>query len=256
MSSSMLHFAFEYLDRGWPVIPVRGKTPAVPWAAYHKERPSLDQVKHWFTSGKNYNLAVVTGTISELVVIDCDSREGATWWRESHAKTPLVATTGRGGSHFYYRCPKSEIGNRVGILGRNIDVRAQGGLIVAPPSIHPETNRAYQWEPWDQYSLDKIPVFDPAWLGSNKCFLSGSNGGEFGPNIRNGVSYIRHIRAESGNGGHNATFRAACKLRDSGLSAEEALDALRTWNDTNAEPPWTDKELMHKIRDAYRGAST
>jgi hypothetical protein len=256
MSSSMLHYAFEYLDRGWPVIPVKGKTPAVPWTAYQKERASLDEVKKWFTSGENYNLAVITGRISRLVVIDCDSRDDAMWWRESHAETPLVATTGRGGSHFYYRYPRSQVGNRIRILGRKIDVRAEGGVVVAPPSIHPETNRAYQWEPWGQYALEEIPVFDPAWCGPNECFVCGSNAREFGLDIRNGASYIRHITAESGNGGHNATFRAACKLRDSGLSADEALDALRTWNETNAKPPWTEKELVHKIRDAYRGAST
>jgi hypothetical protein len=38
MSSHMLHYAFEYHDRGWPVIPVLGKTPALPWAAYQKKK--------------------------------------------------------------------------------------------------------------------------------------------------------------------------------------------------------------------------
>jgi putative DNA primase/helicase len=256
MNRNMLHYAFEYLDRGWPVIPVKGKTPAVPWTAYQKERPSLDQVKQWFTSGENYNLAVITGTISKLVVVDCDSQDDARWWRKTHAETPLVATTGRGGSHYYYRYPKSQVGNRIGILGRKIDVRAEGGLVVAPPSIHPETNQAYQWERWDHFALDEVPVFDSSWLGRKRCFLSGSKAREFVPNIQDGISYIRHITAESGNGGHNATFRAACKLRDSGLSANEAFDALITWNETNAEPPWTEKELAHKIRDAYREGST
>ena len=183
---------------------------------------------------------MITGKISDLVVIDCDTAEDATWWRENHVETPLVVTTGRGGKHFYYRYPKCEVGNKTGILGRKIDVRGEGGLVVAPPSIHPVTNRPYHWERWDYYSLDEVPVFNPEWLGPTKSVIpSRSYSSEFSVEIRNALSYIGHITAESGNGGHNATFRAACKLRDSGLSADEALDALRTWNETNAEPPWT-----------------
>ena len=133
MNRPTLHFAFEYHDRGWPIIPVNGKTPAVPWAAYQKERPSLDEVRLWFASNENYNLAVVTGRISDLVVIDCDTAEDAMWWRKNHTETPLVVTTGRGGSHFYYRFPNCKVGNKTAILGRRIDVRGEGGLVVAPP---------------------------------------------------------------------------------------------------------------------------
>ena len=42
MISSSLDFALEYLDRGWPVIPIKGKTPAVSWAAYQKGRPATE----------------------------------------------------------------------------------------------------------------------------------------------------------------------------------------------------------------------
>lgn len=68
--------------------------------------------------------------------------------------------------------------------------------------------------------------------------------------MKHGPAYIAHIRAISGQGGHNATFRAACKLRDSGLGEAEALAALVEWNETNAQPKWTVKELLHKVDDA------
>lgn len=68
------------------------------------------------------------------------------------------------------------------------------------------------------------------------------------------MAYIRRIEAIAGSGGHNATFRAACKLRDSGLTATEAFQALVLWNETNASPPWSTKELAHKVDDAYRNA--
>ena len=70
--------------------------------------------------------------------------------------------------------------------------------------------------------------------------------------VRNAVAYIRRIHAVSGEGGHNATFRAACKLRESGLTRDQAIDCLADWNETNASPPWTAKELAHKVEDAFR----
>ena len=69
--------------------------------------------------------------------------------------------------------------------------------------------------------------------------------------IVNVVKYINEIKAIAGEGGHNATFRAACKLRDAGLSEAEALASLVEWNSTNCDPPWTTKELLHKVRSAY-----
>ncbi len=69
--------------------------------------------------------------------------------------------------------------------------------------------------------------------------------------LRNAVAYIRRIHAQAGEGGHNATFRADCKLRDAGLSAEETLRVLGDWNETNANPPWSAADLAHKIRSVF-----
>jgi hypothetical protein len=63
--------------------------------------------------------------------------------------------------------------------------------------------------------------------------------------------YISKIVSVAGEGGHNAAFRAACKLREFGLPMEAAWPLLLAWNDMNATPPWTPKELRHKLEDAY-----
>ena len=254
MRSNLLEPALAYMARGWSVIPVHGKKPAVPWANYQRELPSADQVNDWFACG-NYNLAVVTGKISGLVVIDCDSQKDAAWWRANHPETPLVAISGGGGVHFYYRYPRVEIRCGTSILGRKIDVRAEGGLVVAPPSIHPETRQAYRWSAGDPVADDEIPMLDPAWLGPEYTVSLPDSPVKRRHRIHSGFAYIRHIQAESGNGGHNATFRAAHVLRESGLSVQEALDSLRNWNRTNAKPPWSERELVHKIEDAFKESS-
>src|SRR5262245_41268498 len=59
--------------------------------------------------------------------------------------------------------------------------------------------------------------------------------------------------AISGNGGHNATFRVACKLVEFGLGRGEAWQLLCEWNRT-CLPPWSEAELRHKLSDAFRTA--
>ena len=65
------------------------------------------------------------------------------------------------------------------------------------------------------------------------------------------MAYIAKIVAVAGQGGHNETWRAVQRLKDSELSEAEALLAMQEWNRTNAKPPWSDRELLHKIRGVY-----
>src|SRR6266498_3795346 len=58
--------------------------------------------------------------------------------------------------------------------------------------------------------------------------------------------------AISGDGGHSATFRAACECVRLGLSDCDAMLLLGEWNGTHCQPPWSEKELAHKLADARR----
>jgi hypothetical protein len=252
-----LHFALEYFDRGWSVLPIHpmSKRPAITWRTCQKRRLTICQLKQWFGTETEckYNVGIVTGRISDLVVIDCDSADDARWWRANYPKTPLAVESGGGGTHFYYRYPHGrDVGNRTRVLVRRIDVRGEGGLVVAPPSRHPESSATYRWQPWDYYAIEEAPIFDIAWLREVATGLHSPRYVRHNTRaIRDGLAYIRRIEAVSGNGGHNATWRAACSLREAGLTPDEALEALADWNETNAKPPWSRKELVHKIEDAY-----
>ena len=115
--------------------------------------------------------------------------------------------------------------------------------------MHPETGKEYEWVDWP-VDMDTVPVFDPKWIGDEvQPFRGHVDGG-----IGNAREYISKIVAVSGQGGHDATFRAACKLRDAGLTEEEAFAELVVWNETNAQPKWTPKELLHKVKDAFRSS--
>lgn len=95
-------------------------------------------------------LAIRTGVASGLVAVDVDPAHGG---EESLAglvergltpRTALVRT-GSGGKHLYYRHPGAPVHNSQSRLGPGIDVRGDGGYVVAPPSIHPRTGKPYRW---------------------------------------------------------------------------------------------------------------
>lgn len=88
-------------------------------------------------------LAIRTGAASGLAVADIDPRNGG---RIDHAlMTPTAAVaTGGGGWHLYYRHPGGTL--PAGLAGRpGIDIKADGGYVAAPPSVHPGTGRRYRW---------------------------------------------------------------------------------------------------------------
>lgn len=248
----LLNEAKEYLARGWSILPLQGKLPAVlSWKEFQARCPTTHEVTSWFSPSviQPTGVAVVTGRLSNLVIVDCDTPADAEYWAVNFLETPLAAQTGRGGVHYYYAMPPDrEVRNRAGVLRRRIDIRGEGGYAVAPPSLHPSGPR-YAWHRFTD-NLD-LPYFEPTWIETpNPAPLNHPL--PTSQQVRNAVAYIGRIFARSGEGGHNATFRAACKLRDAGLTPDEALSVLANWNETNASPPWSAQELQHKVESAYR----
>lgn len=234
-------------DFGFSVIPVgENKVPAIKWAEYQDRKPDYSEIVDW----PLYNLGIVTGAISGIVVVDCDSREAANrFWNEvSH--TSVIVESKRG-IHFYFRHPGVDVMNGCKVNGY-YDVRGDGGYVLAPPSLHSEGQYSWKSEPKTIQDIEELPVFDPSWRP------------EFKPKefdnrkITDAVAYISKIypvstkyHPESGNGRDRLTFRAACVLRDGGLSESEALLAIMRWNQTNVTPPESDTELLRKIKCAF-----
>jgi len=161
-----LKFARGYvLKLGFSVIPLikREKRPAIQWLEFQKRKPTDEELKSWFSDGK-YNIGIVTGKVSGgLVVVDLDSSEALQLAiDEKFPRAPQVKT-GKG-AHMYYRS-RVEVKNfqaRDDLPG--IDLRGEGGYVVAPPSVHP-SGTAYEWtvEPTSEnggvWPPEEIPDF-------------------------------------------------------------------------------------------------
>ncbi len=161
----LISHAREYIAQGWPVFPLlpASKKPATEHG-FHDATLDAAMVETWF-DGTDHNIGIATGAASGLVVIDLDTEpeghDGRETWRTLQQACGAIDTrraiTGRGGEHWLFTHPGQHIRSRTKIAP-GIDVRADGGYIVAPPSIHPN-GRAYEW------INEGTPLADlPAWL--------------------------------------------------------------------------------------------
>jgi archaellum biogenesis ATPase FlaH len=153
MKNETLEQALRYYSLGFSIIPVgKDKKPLVAWKKYQDERATPDQIKTWFKQFPTMNIGTVTGAISGIVVIDVE--KGG-----SIEDFPTTATvkTGGGGWHLYYKHPNSPVGNSARKIAPLTDVRADGGYVVLPPSIHASGN-AYEWSiPLEEGLADITP---------------------------------------------------------------------------------------------------
>ena len=265
MSDELLRRAGALWGRGLSVIPIleRGKKPAIAWADYQQRVPSMDEIADWFGNGRPFNIAIVTGAVSGVVAVDCDSPEAIAWADSHLPATEMRTRTGRGGEHRFYRHPGTPVRNKVKIQTDRdrlaLDIRADGGYVIAPGSVH-ESGTVYErlgtWPP-----IEALPVFDPSWIAAEPVATppltaAGSRLGSAWTDdrdhlLRRARAYVAKVPpAIEGQGGDAHTFQLACKLvRGFALSDADAFDLLREWN-SGCQPPWTDRALEEKIRGA------
>lgn len=118
-----------YIQKGFSVIPVgKDKKPLIEWKKYQTEKATKEVFLNWLKAYPEMQLGICTGKISKIIVVDVDSKDMDTSW------LPETGTvrTGSGGQHFYYNYTVG-FTNKARIK-ENIDIRADGGYVVAPPS--------------------------------------------------------------------------------------------------------------------------
>lgn len=152
-----LKVALGYARRlGWRLIPIleNEKRPAMNnWTEFATTDEAL--IAKWWTQFPDRGIGVVTGLGSGIFVLDVDVSDGKHGddtladLEATYGKLPDTAQviTGSGGMHFYFRMPAgvtitNDAGRR---LGPGLDVRGEGGQVLAPPTIHPN-GRRYHWD--------------------------------------------------------------------------------------------------------------
>jgi len=137
--SEFLEAALAYADLGLSVIPVRGKKP---YFDNWPEAATADRetIRRWWIQNPHDNIGIATGSKGGVFVLDVDIKSGG---RETYETLRTrhgfpetwQSITGSGGSHLYFRYPNFPVANAAGIYP-GIDIRGDGGQVVAPPSVH------------------------------------------------------------------------------------------------------------------------
>lgn len=136
----------DLCQMGFSVLPVdKHKVSVSSWKLRQTERASLEQALEW--DGSGHNVGIATGSVSGFFVLDLDSDLA---FAEAERRGWLAATprvkTGRGW-HYYYLLPADfEIRNKAALGVPGIDIRAHGGYVVGPGSVH-ANGHIYRWEP-------------------------------------------------------------------------------------------------------------
>lgn len=140
VESDFRDVARQYVKWGLSPIPLRArdKRPLRAWEEFQKRVVTEAEISAWQWP----NIGIVTGAISGVIVLDTDGAEGEETIKQHDAlQTPTVKTAK--GRHLYFKHPGGRVSNFTRKLP-GLDLRGDGGYVVAPPSIHP-SGVVYEW---------------------------------------------------------------------------------------------------------------
>lgn len=242
----ILDTAIAYLRQGISVVAADPKTkrPLYKWADLQKKLPTEAQVKAMFAAHPKAMLSIITGEISHILVVDCDSPEAIQQVEEALPDSfeATIAVSPRGGKHFYFACPNGKWQTKSAVL-KNIDIRANGGVIVAPPSLN-ETGGQYRWLTglrFDKSQLQEMP--------ENLCKLLASAQVEHKPKFVVDLKSVKDLFLEGRR--DSDLFHLALALRKSGESREYVLQVLIKFTEVWKENKDL-KYLSEKVASAFQ----
>lgn len=205
----------------------------------------------WF-SQPDLNIGIVTGAASNIVVLDIDPRHDGdeTLAALEKSYSPLPQTwrflTGGGGEHIIFRHPGGIVPNSAGKIGPGIDVRGDGGYIVAPPSRH-ISGRPYAISV-DHDPVDMPHADIPSWLlpllqAPPQKQAKAATAQEWRKRIFSSVPEGERNAMAAKLTGHLLRNRI-----DPWVTAE----LVNGWNRMRCQPPLPDSEIMATVRSIAR----
>src|SRR4051794_8544312 len=256
----LLEAALWYVNHGIPVFPLHSPVPGGcscrdPECDSPAKHPRTlhglsdatidpDQVRKWWTRWPDANIGILTGSKAQLLAVDVDPRNGGNESLEDlvaqHGRFPDTAEqiSGGGGRHFIFRYPGGSVPKK---LAPGIDLKGDGGYIVAAPSLHP-SGRRYEWDgiAGEKALLDPAPA--PEWLIKRIIRVESPTVPE-----ESDTSY------KFGEGQRNDGLTSlGGTMRSRGMSPATIEAALLVENVSRCIPPLSDAEVLRIARSVSR----
>jgi hypothetical protein len=257
--------ALDYATRGWSVFPVHsvtagrcscgnpacgspGKHPRVARGLTEASK-APQQIRAWWGRWPTANIAVATGQISRFFVLDVDPGHGGDeslrTLEVEHGPLPhtVRSLTGGGGDHILFEHVPG-LRNSAGRIAPGIDVRGDGGYVVAPPSLH-ISGRSYAWNV-DHHPLDAPVAKAPSWLIA--LAQQPAPRSADAPSVAPAARWVQAFSQNCSEGRRNdALARLTGYLLGHGIEPYVALELARLWNRGCCHPPLDDAELLRTV---------
>jgi hypothetical protein len=265
-----LEAALSYARRGWHVFPCLAGLKAPATAHGHQDATTDQaQIERWWTDNPNWNVGISAGA-SGLAVVDVDPAGLAHWDKlledfpdlaEAVRSAPRVVTP-RDGFHVYLKGDGPTTASK---LAPGIDTRGAGGYVLAPPSVVDDGKSKGSYI-GDLEWVEPVPV--PPAFGERLAALKAPverSAPTLPPEEIRWDTPETTVRAEAwlqtlvdagdvaveGCGGDQRTYEVCCRVLEMGITPDGALDLIsRVWNPA-CRPPWDERELAAKIRNAW-----
>lgn len=240
--------ALSYANKGWSVLPVynittdgicsckKGKECPTPGKhprtnhGYKNATKDKEQITEWWTKYPDANIGIATGNISGIIVIDIDPRNGGNEEFDAllkmHGELPITyeVNTGGGGRHLFFEYPVDI--NIISKLGSGIDIKGDGGYVVAPPSNHISGGK-YKWK---KNGRGTSPAVLP------KKWIEALSLKEEKKHV------VLDEKITQGNR-NDVLFKLACSLKSKELHEDEILPSLLAINKSRCKPPLNKDEV-------------
>ena len=246
---ALLETALSLAARGLHVFPCkpRAKEPAV-WNGLRAATTDQNTIRGWWRS-RDLNIGLATGKPSGIFVVDIDAEAELAKLKSRHGILPRtiesITTKGR---HIYFLWPGRRIPNSASKIAPGIDVRSDGGYVLAPPSIHP-SGKLYEWK---ANSANGFAVA-PDWIITRAIAASFSPRGKLPCETSPSTMWAELVAAGVAEGARNVTFTSlAGYLLRHRIDVDAVLEILRLWNETRCRPPLLDADVL-KIVNSIAG---
>ena len=250
--AELIQAALEYARRGWRVFPCRpgDKRPMKGFRWRNEATIDEETIKRWWKRWPDANIGLATGG-GGVVVLDVDGEEGERSLQElEEAYGPLPRTlearTGGGGRHIFFKAPDWYVPISVSKIGTNLDIRGDGGYVVAPPSIH-KSGKRYEW----------ITTSEPAELPDWLAALIRKKTRQYTEKARQEVTgkvwedYLEGPPIHKGERDERL-FKIGCSMRANGAGYQDILATLLRINAERCVPSLPVPQVEQKAAQAIK----
>ncbi len=224
----------EYLAANWSIIPVDdNKRPTISsWKRYQYTRATQAEINAWLDAG--FGLALVTGKISGVMVVDDDRVKHGL--NEYGFSSPIVSTTKSGGKHYYFKYEDGLFNTTNESL--HVDIRAEGGYVVIPPT------NGYVWS--SEPTIENLNALLPLDEKTKKLLLTERKVGE-----KVQLSELLQVQEGGRNAGLLKMANSLCNRTAKGDWEQFVLPVLFGINQTY-NPPLPEHEVMAVFNQATK----